>query len=281
MLARSDYEKNVQENINAVVADGKLNQAVLGRALDQKQKSFWTAYTIKCNVQGWKKIDVQNPIIENLLSQVNANKINDAKVKQLLGQAKDEEFQARLDRLRKRIHKSDADDNKNNNNNKILDDSNNGDSNVGGEELRRRYSNLRQAIIPSNDNNEEESFHRYNNLKAPLKSDEELLRRYNGLRTPLFRDIPPSPPLPLKRPDIEKDYDDTFLPPQTPTVEDFNRPIINLIDKANNIIETVTKNEKQDLDKYDIHLSEQLSKLFPEVEDGGCGGILDKKMIKK
>ena len=95
----------------------------------------------------------------------------------------------------------------------------------------------------------------------------------------MFRDIPP--PLPLKRPDIEKDYDDTFLPPQTPTVEDFIRPIINLIDKANNIIEMVTKKEKQDLDKYDIHLSEQLSKLFPEVEDGGCGGILDKKMIKK
>ena len=29
------------------------------------------------------------------------------------------------------------------------------------------------------------------------------------------------------------------------------------------------KNEKQDLDKYDLYLSEQLSKLFPEVEDGG------------
>ena len=228
-----------------------------------------------------KKIDIQNPIIENLLSQVNANKISDAKVKQLLGQPKDEEFQSRLDRLRKRIHKSDNDDDDRNNNNNVFDDSDNGDSNVGGEELRRRYSNLRQAIILSNDNNEEELFHRYNNLKAPLKSDEELLRRYNDLRTPLFRDILPSLPLPLKRPDIEKDYDDTFLPPQTPTVEDFNRPIINLIDKANNIIEMVTKNKKQDLDKYDIHLSEKLSKLCPEVEYGGCGGILVKKMIKK
>ena len=72
-----------------------------------------------------KKSDIQNPIIGNLLSQVNANKISDAKVKQLLGQAKDEELQARLDRLRKRTDKSDDDDN-----------------NVGGEELRRRYSNL-------------------------------------------------------------------------------------------------------------------------------------------
>ena len=81
--------------------------------------------------------------------------------------------------------------------------------------------------------------------------------------------------MPLKRPDIQKYYDDTFLPPQTPTVEalktDFD-PKTNLIDKACNIIKMVPKNEKQDLDKDDIHLSEQLPKLFPEVEDGGGGG---------
>ena len=32
----------------------------------------------------------------------------------------------------------------------------------------------------------------------------------------------------------------------------------------------IPKNEKQDLDKYDIQLSEQLPKLFSEVEDGRC-----------
>ena len=47
---------------------------------------------MKCNVQGSRKFDIQNPIIGNLLSHVNANKISDAKVKQLLGQAKDEEL---------------------------------------------------------------------------------------------------------------------------------------------------------------------------------------------
>ena len=31
----------------------------------------------------------------------------------------------------------------------------------------------------------------------------------------------------------------------------------------------IPKNEKQDLDKLDLHLSEQLSKLFQEVEDWG------------
>ena len=162
-----------------------------------------------------KKSDIQNPVIGNVLSQVNANKISDAKLKQLLGQAKDKELKARLDRLTKRIDKSDDDGN-----------------NDSGEELRRRYSNLGRLIILSNDSNEQELFRRYNNLKAPLINDEELLRRYNDLRIPLFWDIRPSTPLPLKRPDIEKDYDDNFLPPQKPTAEalktDFDRSLTNL-----------------------------------------------------
>ena len=115
-----------------------------------------------------KKIDIQNPIIGNLLSQVNANKISDAKVKQLLGQAKDEELQARLGRLRKRIGKSgddddddDDDDNNNNNSNFNFDDSNDDDdNNVGGEELCRRHSSFRRPMILSNDNNGEELFRR-------------------------------------------------------------------------------------------------------------------------
>ena len=160
LLATSDYGKNIHENINAVVADGEVNQAVVHRALDQKNKGvFESPIPLSVTFKDAKKFDIQNPIIGNLLSQVNANKISDAKVKQLLGQAKDEELQARLDRLRKRIDKSDDDDNNNtnnNNNNINFDDSNDDDTNIDGEELRRRYSNLRQPIIPSNDNNEEE-----------------------------------------------------------------------------------------------------------------------------
>ena len=76
-----------------------------------------------------------------------------------------------------------------------------------------------------------------------------------------------------------------MIPPQTPTVEalktDFYCPITNLIDKANNIIEMVSKNRKQDLDKYDINLSEQLSKLYPEVENGSGGGYLGQEDNKK
>ena len=250
-----------------------------------KKRSFYLI-PLSVTFKDAKKFDIHNPIIGNLLSQVNVNKISDAKAKQLLGQSKDEELQDRLDRLRKRIDKSDDDDNNNNDNNNLnFDDSDDVDNNVGGGELRRRYSNLRRAIIPSNDNNEEELFRRCSNLKALLNNDEELLRRYSDLTTPLCRDIPPSPPFPLKRPDIEKDYDDTLLLPQTPTVEalktDFDLPITNLIDKANNIIEMVLKNEKQDLDKNDLHLSEQLSELFQRYRMAVVVGILVKKTIKK
>ena len=62
---------------------------------------------------------------------------------------------------------------------------------------------------------------------------------------------------------------------------DFGRPITNLVDNANNVKEMVPKNEKQDLDKYDIHLSEQVSKLFPEVENGSGGGYLGQEDNQK
>ena len=41
MLATSDYGKNISENISAVVADGKSNQAVVRRTLDQKSKGVF------------------------------------------------------------------------------------------------------------------------------------------------------------------------------------------------------------------------------------------------
>ena len=38
MPTTRDYGKNIQENINAVVADRKFNHAVVRRELDQKNK---------------------------------------------------------------------------------------------------------------------------------------------------------------------------------------------------------------------------------------------------
>ena len=69
-----------------------------------------------------------------------------------------------------------------------------------------------------------------------------------------------------------KDYNDSLLlPPQIPTLgalkTDFGRPLTNLIDKANNVMEVIPNNETQHFEN--LHLSEQLLKLFPEVENVG------------
>ena len=157
-------------------------------------------------------------------------------------------------------------------------------------ELSQPHITIKNDYDDDNNNNNHNNDN--NNINFDDSNDddnnvgrEELLCRYNDISSPLFRDIPPSPPLLLKRPVIEKDYDNTFLPPQTPTPEalkiDFDRPITNPTDKPNNIIEMVARNEKQDLDKYNLHLSEQLSKLFPEVEDGGGGGYLGQEDDQK
>ena len=37
LLATSEYGRDIQENINTIVADGKFNQAVVRRALDQEK----------------------------------------------------------------------------------------------------------------------------------------------------------------------------------------------------------------------------------------------------
>ena len=95
--------------------------------------------------------------------------------------------------------------------------------------------------------NDEELLRRYNDLRAPIPNnseEEELLQRHNNLKESLFQDIPPSPPFLLRRSDIEKDNDDSFLPPQPPIVDfetDLDCPITNLVDKTNNIIEMIPK----------------------------------------
>ena len=84
MLATSDYGRNIHENISAVVADGKFNQAVVRRVLDKKTIQVFESPTpLSVTFNDANKFDIQNPVIGNILSQVNANKMSDAKVKQL------------------------------------------------------------------------------------------------------------------------------------------------------------------------------------------------------
>ena len=66
-----------------------------------------------CNIQGCKKIWYSESNNWEFVKPSQCKKIGHAKVKQLLVQAKDEELQGRLDRLRKIIDKIDDVDNNN------------------------------------------------------------------------------------------------------------------------------------------------------------------------
>ena len=60
-------EKIFKNNINAVAADGKFIQAVVRRALDQKNKRvFESPIPLSVTFKDAKKFDIQNPIIGNL-----------------------------------------------------------------------------------------------------------------------------------------------------------------------------------------------------------------------
>lgn len=154
----------------------------------------------------------------------------------------------RIDWRRKRVDKDDD----NNNINFSGGNDNDDEGGSGDNQSQWKFNNLRYNP-DSGDNN-------------------ELICRYNDLRQPIFWDVPPSPLSPLERPTIQKDYDDTFFtPPQIPNIEDlktnFDGLITNLIDKANNVIEMIPKILKKE--DNNLYLSEQLSKLFPEVNVQG------------
>ena len=101
MLGTNDYGKNIQENINSVVTDEKFNDALVRHVLDEKNKGVFDSSTpLSVIFKDAKKFDVQNPIVGNLISQVNANQIAEKGVKELFGQAEDGKIRRRLEALR-------------------------------------------------------------------------------------------------------------------------------------------------------------------------------------
>ena len=102
MLATSDYGQNIQENINAVVTDRKFNDALVRHVLDEKSKGVFDSSTpLSVTFKDAKKFDVQNPIIGNIISQVNANQIGGKGVKELFARAEDEKIRRRLKALKR------------------------------------------------------------------------------------------------------------------------------------------------------------------------------------
>ena len=67
LLATSDYGRNIQENINSVVACRKFDQAVVRRVLDQKNKGVFESPTpLSVTFKDARKFDIKNPILGNL-----------------------------------------------------------------------------------------------------------------------------------------------------------------------------------------------------------------------
>ena len=100
LLATSDYGRNIQGNINAVMTDGKFNDALVRHVLNGKNKGVFDSSTpLSVIFKDSKKFDIQNPIIGNIISQVNATQIGEKGVKELFFKAEDEKIRRRLEVL--------------------------------------------------------------------------------------------------------------------------------------------------------------------------------------
>ena len=101
LLATSNYGKNIQENTNTIVTDGKFNDALVRHVLDGKNKDVFNSSTpLSVTFKDAKKFDAQNLIIRNIISQVNANQIGEKGVKKLFARAEHEKIKRRLEALR-------------------------------------------------------------------------------------------------------------------------------------------------------------------------------------
>ena len=60
--------------------DGKFNDALVRHVLDEKNEGVFDSYTpANVTFKDAKKFDVQNTIIGNIISQINANQIEEKK----------------------------------------------------------------------------------------------------------------------------------------------------------------------------------------------------------
>ena len=164
-----------------------------------------------------KKIDVQNPVVGDILSQVSASRLTDDQVKKLLGEGEDLKIRARLDALR---------------NNKS--DFYKGDGGGGNDDSNDDEGGYPQPpSLPPLPPIELSSFLTPPTPPAPLRSAKKKTQR------------PPPDDYPI---DVSDNEDDqiNFIPKTDPVFEtDFNRPTTSLIDKTNNVIEMVQKVKKK------------------------------------
>lgn len=103
LLATSDFGKNIEENLNTVVTDRKFNNSIVCHTLDLTNANiFDIPNPFEVTLEDIKKFDAQNPVIGNLLSQIEASKLTGEKMKKYLANTlstKDIELKDGLDEL--------------------------------------------------------------------------------------------------------------------------------------------------------------------------------------
>ena len=165
LLATSDYGREIEQNLTAVVGpDKKFNNSIVRHTLDLKDEAiFRNPNAFNVNFYDTKKFDQVNPIIGKLAAQVRASKLTEKELNEkLLYNFEADQIQARLDRLKYGY----------NNNNDNDDDDNNGpdDGTPGGipddDELLRRLNRLRGNTALLDNDAETELLERYNRLRG-------------------------------------------------------------------------------------------------------------------
>ena len=106
--------------------------------------------------------------------------------------------------------------------------------------------------------------------RASTQKTDDLIRRFNEFKKPIFRDEPPKLQSLSTDPVIDNIFGDAFFTPPHSPVEDVLKPDLKPpltnFNKDTNIIEMIPKSIKKEPDNK-IMLSDQLSKLFPQVND--------------
>ena len=113
LLATSGYGNEIQADLNAMVSyDEKFNNAIVWHSLDSKDEAiFRNPNPINVTFHDTKKIDLVNPVIGKLATQVRASKLTDYQLtKKILNQGEIDKLQLRIDALKYGINKDGDDD---------------------------------------------------------------------------------------------------------------------------------------------------------------------------
>ena len=113
LLATSDYGREIQDNLNAVVGyNEKFNNSIVRHALDLKDEAiFCNPNPINVTFYDMKKFDQVNPVIGKLDAQVKASKLTEQEINQkLLDNFEADTIQAKLDKLKYGSPDDDDDD---------------------------------------------------------------------------------------------------------------------------------------------------------------------------